>query len=681
LGEYFLKNPTASTKTVDDLGIVISAGQSITIDENDFDGYLTQDMVAALAAGLVLSTTDIGSTLGDFPNDIAIERLTLKSHWKPAVATVGDLPVLGNESGDVRLTLDKGILYAWDQLTVQWDKVTSNFSLTVEEYDGSPSGSEIQKLVFVEAEDDVYIDADNKIAYIGPPDAPLSLNGANLVTAGTSFFTGKVSVGNINYKPSDPAGTTVSYITNDGVFTVSTPSGNYSDQGEKGIISVYLNDVVIAKIDLGANFNEALRDSNQNIAAYNVAGAGDLPTAGKVTFSNGSFEILSVGKFNGFKFYQTWASRLNITNSLFFRQGWNEIYITHSGLSSGTQTSTKLNVFLDTDIGPNPVVTTVTATQKTPVYRYLSGVKYYDSPSTWDIDFTLQNGFDNAYPSNNSPATLSGWPGMTPTDIVFSDSSVSGVSNPPVVNEVMTVNNWQLIQTAGQMNPDARLTITPKDVYGVYASSLTPSQNIMVYSMAPVSTPLKEYFRDEVYRLPHGNYTTVPVSITGQWDSTQSLATYDSGDHLQLFMDDLIFPHQDFTNTLPSGNPNYLLLAAQTNKYYFRAFKSTTLSRAQGTLRLTGVSKLQMANKDIRVWIKVPSQTGWLSLNDGYNYATFTGADNDGCWMDQLSQTNSDFVFGLDRFRTEFGGYMIIVKIMIPSNSGIVVSHAEILDW
>ena len=39
------------------------------------------------------------------------------------------------------------------------------------------------------------------------------------------------------------------------------------------------------------------------------------------------------------------------------------------------------------------------------------------------------------------------------------------------------------------------------------------------------------------------------------------------------------------------------------------------------------------------------------------------------------SFTNSDFIFGLDRFRTEFGGYMIIVKIMIPSNSGIKISQ------
>lgn len=203
----------------------------------------------------------------------------------------------------------------------------------------------------------------------------------------------------------------------------------------------------------------------------------------------------------------------------------------------------------------------------------------------------------------------------------------------------------------------------------------------MVYSFGSYSTPLKEYFRDEDYRMLVGAYDTIPANIVAQWDSTQSLDTYDGGAGLEVFMDELIFPNEDFTNTLPSGNPNYAPLGVETDKYYFRAFKDTTLSRAQGTLRMTGITKQQMIDEDIKVWIKVPSQTGWLSLNTDYNYATFTGIDEDGCWMHRDVQTNSDFIFGLDKFRTEFGGYMIMVKVMIPSNSGVKITHMEIIDW
>ena len=41
MGEYFLKNPTPSVIRIDDLGYEIASNQSVTIDENDFDGFLT----------------------------------------------------------------------------------------------------------------------------------------------------------------------------------------------------------------------------------------------------------------------------------------------------------------------------------------------------------------------------------------------------------------------------------------------------------------------------------------------------------------------------------------------------------------------------------------------------------------------------------------------------------------
>ena len=81
------------------LVLSISDGQSITIDINDINGMLTGDMIAALgdtpSTGLVLSTTDVGNTTGDFLKDIAIERLTLKHQWKPSVADFASLPING----------------------------------------------------------------------------------------------------------------------------------------------------------------------------------------------------------------------------------------------------------------------------------------------------------------------------------------------------------------------------------------------------------------------------------------------------------------------------------------------------------------------------------------------------------------------------------------------------------
>jgi hypothetical protein len=270
---------------------------------------------------------------------------------------------------------------------------------------------------------------------------------------------------------------------------------------------------------------------------------------------------------------------------------------------------------------------------------------------------------------------------MVSTPIEYSNTSVVGVSSPPDIDEIMTINNWQLVQAANYISLDARLSALPRDPYGDYATVLSASENIMIDSFDSSSTPLKEYFRDEDYRLPVGDYDVAPITITGNWDSTGNIDIYDNGNSLQVLMDKLVFPSDDFSNTLPGGNPNYAPLGLEQNKFYYRAFKDTKLSRAQGTLRISGVTVQNMLDEKVKVWVKIPSQTGWLSLNKDYNYADFTGVDEDGCWMHRDVQTNSDFIFGLDRFRTEYGGYMVIVKVEIPSDNGIEITHMEIIDW
>ncbi len=679
MGEYFLKNPTPSVIRIDDLGYEIASNQSVTIDENDFDGFLTPDMISSLNNGLVLSKTDIGDASGDFPTQIAIEKLTLKSTWRPKVSTFNNLPVIGNEHADIRLVEDTGILYWWNSNTVEWIQLTSTFSLTVTEYDEEPSGTHIQKLVFVDQEDAVYIDEDFKTAYIGAPSEAPSMNGQNLIIEGTTLVTGRLSQNNINYKSGDPAGTNVSYIIKDGTFTIKTPID--ANNGDKGLIKIYINQTTIATIDLGINFVVTNRDGNQNLNDYDHKGSGDIIINGAVTLPYGYFELIKVGKYNNFKYYQTWQAQFVLADpTQILRQGWNEIYITHEGLASGTQTSNKIDLFYDIDT-VNPTVNTPTVVQNTPVIKWLSGVKFYDTGSTWNVNCIAYDAFDNVYHSSNAPVIFQTWPGLTATPIEYFNTSVAGVSSPPIIDEIMNIQNWILTQTSNQMSENARLEAVPRDPYGSYTSKLTASENIMVFSYTNQSTPLKEYFRDESYRLPVGEYNTIPTTITGLWDSQGNLDIYDTGNGLQVYMDKLVYPKIDFSNTKPTGNPNYAPLGLEQNKFYYRAFKSTVLSRAQGTLRITGITKQDMINNKIKVWIKVPSQTGWLSLNKDYNYATFTGIDEDGCWMYRDSQTNSDFVFGLDKFRTEFGGYMVIVKILYPIDNGAEITHLEITDW
>ena len=700
MAEYYLKNQTTSAIEVSDLGLVIEAGQSITIDQNDFDGYLTTDLINSLNTlpssdtnypdGLILSDTDIGDSSGDFTREIAIERLTLKSKWKPGVNSFADLPLVGNEESDVRLVRDEGILYYWiGPPTSEWKQLTSTFSLSVGEYWSSVLGEYIEKLIFVQQEDDVYIDGGNNTAYIGPPDRPLGLNGQNLDLDQT-LYTGRLSQSNVNYKTGDGPGSSVNYILspNTTTLTFRTPGGDKADYGDKGIITLYHNDTAVVSIDLAANFDEANRSTSQVITDYDTQGSGDPITDGIAPFVGsfvgfGNMRVITVEQYNNFLYYQRWQVEVEITDMSMLRQGYNSFYIEHSGLIDygGTQQSNTLDIFYDTDTGSDPAISGVLIGEDTPVFRWLSGVKFYDDGSTWDLDLSAQNAFNNVYHDSEAPVVLSGWPGLPTTPITINNASVSGVSNPPDLLETMAITNYDIVQQPNQMSEDARVDITPRDPYGSYTVAQTNSNNYLIYSYPPASTPLKEYFRDENYRLLDGQYDTIPGSITGQWDSTLSLETYDGGNGLQVYMDELVFPTIDFTTFMPAGNPDYSILAGSVNRIYVRAFQDTSITRASGILRMTGITKQQLYNRDIRVWIKVPTQTGWLDLTRDYNYATFTGADGDGCWINRDIQTNSDFNFTLDQFRTGDGGYMIIVKVQYPDASSPVISHMEITNW
>lgn len=685
MAEYLLINNTASTIEVADIGLVIEPGQEIPIDENDFDGYRTPDMETALGAtpatGLILQTP----TGVDLPKEIALERLSMGTFWKPERNLFADLPTVGNIDGDVRLVRDENVLYRWQQSTLTWIPITSTFSLTVEELDADPSGSDIDKIVFVSPEDSVYIDAET--AYIGAPPAPQGLDGSDLVLAGPTLVTGGVSQSNINYKAGEGAGSIVDYITNTGNFSLETPNTNRANYGDRGTISIWFNGNQIATADLGANFNPTNETTSQVIADYDTQGSGDPITDGVVNFTGpyagkGYLEIVSVEPLGGFKFYQLVKARAVITDSSMLRQGWNYFYMTHDGLTGfgGNQTSNNFDIFYDNDAGADPTVSIPLITENVPVYRWLSGVKNYGAGSTWDVDITGYDCFDNVY--SEEPLILSGWPGMTsPVPIAFDEPFVSGVSSPPDINESMGIVDYQLVQGVDAGSEDAVLTVTPQDPYGTYTPASSVGNGIQVWSWGSSSTDLIEYFNDEDYRLLDGAYDTIPGTITGQWDSTQSLVTYDGANGLQVFQGELYFPTQDFSTSLPTGNPDYTSLASGSDKIYIRAFRDSAYSHAHGTLRMTGITKADLYNRDVRVWIKAPTQTGWLDLSRDYNFPTFSGADDDGCWVDRDSQTNSDFKFTLGQNYTELSGYMIVVKVLYPDSSSPRISHMEITNW
>lgn len=82
MATYYLKNISGSIVTVTDLGISLPTGESLTIDSNSINGYLTADLSTAVNSGdLILSTTDIGDNGGDMSSTEAIQALSITSRF------------------------------------------------------------------------------------------------------------------------------------------------------------------------------------------------------------------------------------------------------------------------------------------------------------------------------------------------------------------------------------------------------------------------------------------------------------------------------------------------------------------------------------------------------------------------------------------------------------------------
>lgn len=83
MATYYLKNTSGTTVTLRDLGIVLQDNTSLPIDSNDITGWLTPDMADALntPSDLILGTTDIGDSSGDFTPAEAILALSLVSKF------------------------------------------------------------------------------------------------------------------------------------------------------------------------------------------------------------------------------------------------------------------------------------------------------------------------------------------------------------------------------------------------------------------------------------------------------------------------------------------------------------------------------------------------------------------------------------------------------------------------
>ena len=311
---------------------------------------------------------------------------------------------------------------------------------------------------------------------------------------------------------------------------------------------------------------------------------------------------------------------------------------------------------------------------------YLSGVKFMPLGGEFNIKITLQNVFKNTFlptPMN----ILGSDSGIANAGIAYSqsDPNLSGFSDPPVSTENFIYQNTHSI-TLEDFSTNAKVQCTGGDPWQSFEAlniPVTGDAAILIDSLSGhQSTETRELFTDEHYRMPLGAMDEIPGSITGLWTSSNSL----TNGNAQVF-GVLIYPVTDFSagHFPATGQPNYSIGFTGFQKYV-RALRENNEPHNSGTLRLDGFALSDIEpSGDIKVEIKLPTQTGWLDLGLPYNAGTFTGADGDGCRTEV--ENGDEFSWTAAQFSTADSGYMIMVRITLKNSSAPALNEMREIGW
>jgi len=513
------------------------------------------------------------------------------------------------------------------------------------------------------------VDAINEVLTNLAPDPPDSLAGTNLV-GNRTMYTGKLPSGLSNswYQDGESAGDTISrvIIQDSIILSSANPSTRFRNGNEGTLVASHREGAgglaTVAILDIESNFDDSVLGPNlQDLSTWDTQGIGDPCTDAVVNFTNGkgNLEVTRCGWHNDFDAWQRMNARFNVSN---LDEGYNSFRMTHSIPPDESTNIYKL--WYDDDTNALSFSTLPSISEGViSSNKYLSGVKYYSLGDTFIVSYVGEHVYKKCYHvSNVSKYTFDG----------SSEQTVNPVGVPSVSGSI-SASGTVTIDQPNYYSLDARLTASLYHPWKSTVSQSSPSANMLVWTYGNVSTDLIEYFRDENYRLPNGSYDSVPGSITGVWDSTQTLS---NGEAL-VYNNKSQYPNVDFTSTLPAGNPDYTL-GFSGDQHYFRAFYDSN-AHSNVTFDMNGLSHLSASGTgNLNLHIKLPSQTGWLDAGVPYNAAIFTGIDGDGC---QVSKTSSSITLTFGTFSTAFSGYMVILRATFRNTSVNDYSYVEVTNW
>jgi len=358
--------------------------------------------------------------------------------------------------------------------------------------------------------------------------------------------------------------------------------------------------------------------------------------------------------------------RINITISI-LRQGYNFITVAHE-TPEGMQITKPLKFFYDNSNSRPALEHEISFTEESIISdKYISGVRYYSIGDMFALSLSAYRMFQNTF--NQIPLKLS-FPGIVELDIEYNHADVTGPENPPRSGDFFDFNSILSINEFNEYSINAKLLAETFDPFGDGEKVYTGDNNILVNTYINNSTDLIEYFCDEQFRLPIENYNIIPSFRSGVWNNKSILL---NGNAL-VFNKELYYPSINFSSHKPAQSANYSGFSG--DQVYIRSFYKRT-PKNNGVLTIDGITLPELLTSAIKIDIKLPTQTGWMSLNKQYDVSTFTGIDGDGCL---LSFADNKYTYSSGTFSTANSGFMVIIRITLSPQSP-KISYIEMGGW
>ena len=349
-------------------------------------------------------------------------------------------------------------------------------------------------------------------------------------------------------------------------------------------------------------------------------------------------------------------------------------------------------------------------------FNYLSGVKYFSSPSG-SVETRISNIYKNVYSDSASAISFTSLSNATASKIIQSGSGLSSTKTTSASTDSLQTLNANTDSQNEILHVSGTINFTrSKSLPGTYTTAYScagamtfvhplktnhtittqTTTNLLVWTPSDTSNAnTDEYFTGESYRLVSASYGAMSDVSGGSnnWNSQRSMndqSTYPEHATGLLIYDDYLIPPKDggssgdFRNhdegggiESPAGNVNYSSLTNAERHYYRSYLNNTTADRpsvtitAYGDATLVGKTGANAAslgsNKNIFIEVKVPGKTGWMDLGKP---SDLSSADGSGCLSGDLDATidgsgasNVCTFNGLTVDGTTSGAQYFVVKI------------------